>query len=536
MNIPKIAALYCRLSKHEDAKIESNSIANQKITLLKAAQSYGYEHTQFFIDDGYSGTVFQRPALKDLEEAIQAGLVEAVIVKDVSRLGRDYLKVGHFVEHFFPMNSVRFIAVSGGIDSSTNSTDFLPLYSVMDEWYARDISRKLKTMYQTRVTKGEPVGMPVYGYTRAQDNPKYWEPDPEAAVVVQRIFHLALRGFGIEQIASTLEQEKILTPTHYRLSKGKKCAGRASPYPYRWAASTIAQILGRQEYCGDVVNLKTYSHSLRDNKRHMTSAENRSILKNVHEAIVERSIWEAVQQKRSREKNIRKARKPSLFSGFLRCGGCGSNLNYHFNQKNPSIEYYNCSNYVGNRGTCPNTHYVRLDYLEHCVLDEINALLLTVHNDWDNFVYTLEQQKLSEIQLQEKVLTTEHKTIIKRQDELASITVQLYEDKVKGELDDETYHLLSNKFKSERSTNQQRLHLLQEEIQGNQSALDEVERFSETIARHSQIGALTREVLQELVDYIVIYPAIRNGKEYTQNISIHYLHIGKIKPKSDFCT
>ena len=491
----QIAALYCRLSKHEDAKIESNSIANQKATLLKAAQTYGYDHIQFFIDDGYSGTVFERPALKDLEEAIQAGLVSAVIVKDVSRLGRDYLKVGHFIEHFFPLYNVRFIAVTGGIDSTTNSTDFLPLYSVMDEWYARDISRKLKTMYQARAAKGEPIDYPVYGYTKVQDNPKYWEPEPNAAVVVQRIFHLALTGYGIVQIAGLLETEKILTPTYYRLSQGKKCSGRAGLNPYRWAYSTIAQILSRQEYCGDVINKKTYSHSLRDNKRRKSSAENRIILKDVHEPIVERSIWEYVQQKRIRNKTIRKARKPTLFSGFLRCGDCESNLHYHFNQMNPAIEYYNCSNYVGNRGTCSDTHYIRLDYLEDRVLNEINTLLSTVHNDWDSFIHTLEQQKLSESQTQEKLLASEHKTLMKRQEELSSVIARLYEDKIKDEIDDETYHLLSNQFKSERGDNRQKIQMLQERIQYNQIAIARTTRFLETISRHVQIEKITRDIL-----------------------------------------
>ena len=525
----KIAALYCRLSKHEDAKIESNSIANQKTTLLKAAQSYGYEHTQFFIDDGYSGTVFQRPALNDLEEAIKAGTVDVVIVKDVSRLGRNYLKVGHFVEHFFPMYNVRFIAVSGGIDSSTNSTDFLPLYSVMDEWYARDISRKLKTMYQARAAKGEPIGIPVYGYTRSQNNPKHWEPDPKSAVIVQRIFHLALVGYGVEQIAGLLETEKVLTPTHYRLSHGKKCGGRIGINPYKWASSTIAQILGRQEYCGDVINLKTYSHSLRDNKRRQSSPDNRIILKDVHKPIIERSIWEYVQQKRIRNKAIRRASKPSLFSGFLRCGDCGSNLHYHFNQKNPSIEYYSCSNYVGNRGTCPETHYIRLDYLDKHVLDKINALLSSIHNNWDYFIHTCKQQKLSEIQAQGKTSIFKHKTlIINRQEELASIIAQLYEDKIKGEIDDETYHLLTAKFKSERSGNRQKIQVIQKHIRHSQITIDEMKRFWDTVARHSQVGKITREVLHELVDYIRVYSAVRNGKEYTQKIEIHYLYVGQL--------
>ena len=246
--------------------------------------------------------------------------------------------------------------------------------------------------------------------------------------------------------------------------------------------------------------------------------------------IIERSIWEYVQQKRISNKVVRKARKPSLFSGFLRCGDCESNLHYHFNQKNPSIEYYNCSNYVGNRGTCSDTHYIRLDYLEKRVLEEINTLLSSIHSDWDGFIRTCEQQKLSEIQVQEKILVAEHRTLISRQEELASIIARLYEDKIKGEIDDETYHLLTNKFKSERGDNRQQIQVLQERIQYNQTAIEMMKRFWDTIAHHSQIDKITREALSELVDYISVYPAIRNGKEYTQRIEICYSYIGKVIP------
>lgn len=199
MSISRIAALYCRISKSDGSNDESNSIANQKSVLEKAAALHGFKHTQFFVDDGYRGTIFDRPALKQLEDAVSTNRICAVLVKDLSRLGRNYLKVGFYLEQFFPAHNVRFIAISGGIDSNTNSTDFLPLYSVMDEWYAKDISRKVRMMYQIRAARGEPVGTPMYGYTRSPKNPKYWEPDPEAAHVVQRIYQLAFQEYGTKR-------------------------------------------------------------------------------------------------------------------------------------------------------------------------------------------------------------------------------------------------------------------------------------------------------------------------------------------------
>ena len=262
----KIAALYCRLSKNECRDNESNSIAHQKVILEKAAIMNDYENIQFFIDDGYSGTDFERPALRQLESAIEAGYVCAVIVKDISRLGRDYLKVGYYVEQLFLRHNVRFIAVTGDIDSNTNTTDFLPLYSVMDEWYAKDISRKLRMMYQAKMAKGIPIGLSVYGYMKDYDNPKFWIPDPEAAKVVQHIYSLAVLGYGAEQIAKQLELEHILTPLHYRISNGYNRKSN-NVNLYNWKSSTVSQILQRQEYCGDILNMKTHSNSFKDKKR-----------------------------------------------------------------------------------------------------------------------------------------------------------------------------------------------------------------------------------------------------------------------------
>lgn len=285
----KIIALYCRISKNMSTNDESNSITNQKILLQNTAAQYGFEHTQFFIDDGYSGTVFDRPALKQMEDAIRAGMVCAVLVKDISRLGRDYLKIGYYLEQFFPRHNVRFIAVSGGIDSNTISTDFVPLYSVMDEWYARDISRKMRLMYQSRASTGAAIGSPVYGYTKSKGKTGPWEIDCEAATVVRYIYRLAFLGYGSEQIAKMLEADKILTPAHYNLKNGSKRIP-TSVDPYRWASTTVAKILCSREYCGDIVNLKTYSNSYKDKKRRESAVENMVILQDKHEAIIERSF------------------------------------------------------------------------------------------------------------------------------------------------------------------------------------------------------------------------------------------------------
>lgn len=525
MNTPRFAALYCRLSKSKEASIESNSIANQKSACLRTAQMYGYEHMQFFIDDGYSGSDFKRPALKDMEAAIVAGVVSVVIAKDISRLGRNYLKVGQYIEQFFPKYDVRFISVTGEIDSNTDSANLLPIYSVMDEWYARDISRKLRTMYQTRAAQGIPIGTPVYGYVRSKDNPQYWEVDPEASSIIKKIFQLALEGNGCYQIASQLEEERILTPAHYRAFNGRNAGNRMNPNPYKWAQSTVSQILRRQEYCGDVVNKKTYSRSFKNKTRFPNPPSERCITKDVHIPIIERSTWELVQQNLSNGKAYKRKANPSLFSGFLSCGDCGSNLHYHFNQNNPAIEYYNCSNYVGNRGACSSTHYVRLDFLESEVLEAVNQLLQYAHKDLDRFDCNIEKYAFTTMMQQKEELQQKLHILTRRNRELKALLARLYEEKIKGDIVDNTFLLLANEFKGEMERNISHSQKIQEIIQRNQYLKLSIDNFKKAIRSHEKIEQLTRELLYEFIERIDVYQRDTLGKAYTQKIDISFHHI-----------
>lgn len=526
MDKTKVIALYCRISKNMPTNDENNSIINQKILLQKAATLHGFEHTQFFIDDGYSGTVFDRPALKQMEDAIRAGMVSAVLVKDISRLGRDYLKIGYYLEQFFPQYNVRFIAISGGIDSNTNSTDFVPLYSVMDEWYARDISRKMRLMYQSRASTGTAIGLPVYGYTRSKEKIGLWEIDYEAAAVVRYIYRLAFLGYGSEQIAKMLEADKILTPAHYHLKNGGKRIPTSAD-PHRWASTTVAKILCSREYCGDIVNLKTYSNSYKDKKRRENAVENMVILQDKHEAIIERSFWEYIQHKQSLHKMRKNSGKQSLFSGVLRCGDCGSNLHYHFNQANPSIEYYNCSNYVGNRGTCSDTHYIRLDSLSDKVLDELQRLLKAVKSNsfWDRITAakSIESQKtIQKLMEQQRIMD-------KRQSELRKYLAIAYEDKVKGVIDEETFVLLSNQFKRERDQLKEAQQKVQEKFETAQKFQDGLTHFKKEVDGQVEIKFLTRDIVGQFIDWIAVYSADRSVRPYKQKIEIHYHFIGKIE-------
>ena len=370
------AFLYERLFRDDNLEGESYSIGNQKKLLTKVAKEKGYTNLIHFLDDGISGVTMDRPGFVEMIRQLEQGRAAAVFVKDLSRLGRNYIEVGRLTEEFFPEHDIRLVAVSDNIDTAEGENELAPIRNLFNEWYARDISKKRRISNKIKGNAGEPMGQPPYGYIKDPDNPKRWIVDDEAAQVVRRIFSMTLEGYETEQIATQLERDEILTPRAYWLKKGIKRPGKGKQQPAtKWNSSTVTKILSLQEYCGDILNFKTYSKSYKNKKRLENDRENWVIFKNIHEPIIERSVFEQVQQKRGK---IRKRRtnegEHNMFSGLLVCADCGSNLHFHFNQGNPEIKYFNCSNYKGNRGSCTSTHYIRVDFLEQVVLGEIRRL------------------------------------------------------------------------------------------------------------------------------------------------------------------
>ena len=382
------AFLYERLSRDDNLEGESYSIGNQKKLLTKVAKEKGYTNLVHFLDDGISGVTMDRPGFNDMMEQLAAGKAAAVFVKDLSRLGRNYIEVGRLTEEFFPEHDIRLVAVSDNIDTAEGENELAPIRNLFNEWYARDISKKRRISNKIKGNAGEPMGPPPYGYKKDPDDPKRWIVDEEAAQVVRRVFRMTLDGYGTEQIATIFSEEKILTPIAYWREKGVNRPGKSKLRgPYMWNSSTITHILSLQEYCGDILNFKTYSKSYKNKKRLANDRENWVIFQDVHEPIIERAVFEQVQQKRGK---IRKRRthegERNMFSGLLVCADCGHNLHFHFNQGNPDIKYFNCSNYKGNRGTCTSTHYVRVDFLEQVVLGEIRRLTKFASQFEDEFV------------------------------------------------------------------------------------------------------------------------------------------------------
>ena len=382
------AFLYERLSRDDNLEGESYSIGNQKKLLAKVAKEKGYANLVHFLDDGISGVTMDRPGFVEMIRQLEQGKAAAVFVKDLSRLGRNYIEVGRLTEEFFPDHDIRLVAVSDNIDTAEGENELAPIRNLFNEWYARDISKKRRISNKIKGNAGEPMGQPPYGYIKDPNDPKHWIVDDEAAQVVRRVYSMTLEGFGTEQIATQLEKDGVLTPRAYWLTKGIKHPGKGKQQPpTKWNSSTITKILSLQEYCGDILNFKTHSKSYKNKKRIDNDRENWVVFQDVHEAIIERAVYEQVQQKRG---IIRKRRtnngEHNMFSGLLVCADCGSNLHFHFNQGNPEIKYFNCSNYKGNRGTCTSTHYVRVDFLEEVVLGEIRRLTKFASLYEDEFV------------------------------------------------------------------------------------------------------------------------------------------------------
>ena len=371
--------------------------------------------------------------------------------EDMSRIGRNYIEVGRLTEEFFPNHDIRLVAVSDNIDTDEGENELAPIRNLFNEWYARDISKKRRISNKIKGNAGEPMGQPPYGYIKDPENPKRWIVDEEAAQVVRRIYRMTLEGVGTEQIAAKLEEDGILTPRAYWHSKGINRPSKVKDLPpTHWNSSSVIKMLSVQEYCGDILNFKTYSKSYKNKKRLENDRENWAIFKDVHEPIIERAVFEQVQQKRGKmRKRQAKGRERSMFFGLLVCADCGSNLHFHFNQGNPEIKYFNCSNYKGNRGTCGSTHYVRVDFLEQVVLGEIRRLTKYAGLYEDDFLKEVighsRQAEETERRLKEKEL----KSLLARDDELDGLFERIYEDNVSGKLSDDRFAKMSRRYEEE---------------------------------------------------------------------------------------
>ena len=528
----KITILYCRLSNEDSQDGESNSIQNQREFLTRYARDHGYTNLKVLVDDGYTGTNFQRPGVQEGFELVKQGLVGCWLCKDLSRFGRDYLTVGQYTDIIFPSYDVRFIAVNDGVDSQRGDGDgFAAIRNLFNEWYARDISKKRRISNKIKGNAGEPMGQPPYGYIKDPNDPKHWIVDDEAAQVVRRVYSMTLEGFGTEQIAAQLEKDGVLTPRAYWLTKGIKRPGKGKQQPpTKWNSSTITKILSLQEYCGDILNFKTYSKSYKNKKRIDNDRENWVVFQDVHEAIIERAVYEQVQQKRGK---IRKRRtnngEHNMFSGLLVCADCGSNLHFHFNQGNPEIKYFNCSNYKGNRGTCTSTHYVRVDFLEEVVLGEIRRLTKFASLYEDEFVKAVIGHSQQAEQTDRKLKEKELKTLLARDEELDGLFERIYEDNVSGKLSDDRFAKMSRRYEDEQKELAEKIKKLRSEIEKQSSRSMTTDMFIGLVRKYTRARKLTPRMLNELIEKIEVFNAEKIDGVWEQRLRIHYNCVGTIE-------
>lgn len=529
-----ITALYCRLSRDDGMEGESNSISTQKKMLKQFAKERSLGNTRYYVDDGYTGTNFNRPGFQKMIEDIDLGYISTVIVKDLSRLGRRYDTVGYYTDTYFPDRDVRFIAINDNVDSDEGENEIAPFKNIINEWYAKDISKKCRSSYRIRGSSGEPISLPPYGYMKSPENPKKWIVDPEAAPVVKDIFHMALEGKGDEAIARNLQERQIMTPTYYWIAKGVRKGGKKTcPNPYKWNCTTIDGILVRQEYCGDVINFKTYSKSYKNKTRRANPPEKWAVFKNVHEPIVDRDTFELVQKLIGNTK--RRAPKPengekSIFTDLLFCADCHKKLWHHVNTRNKDIHYFSCSNYVKDtRGTCQSRHYIRADAIEEVVKQELRRLAKYLEYHEDEFAELLAEKTNADMISEQKYLESELNRMTVRSQTVADLFVKIYEDNATGKLTDEMFMQLSQKYELERMELKDKIFEYKERIAKLHEMEQNKDDFIKAIRKFMEMQTLTAPMLRELIDHIDVYEKEGSSKHYTQRVAIYYRFVGYIE-------
>ncbi len=524
------AFLYVRLSRDDELEGESYSISNQKKLLTRVARDKGYTDISVFCDDGISGVTMNRPEFNKMIEQLELGKASAVFVKDLSRLGRNYIEVGRLTEEFFPEHNIRLVSVSDNLDTDEGESELTPIKNLFNEWYSRDISKKRRISNKIKGGAGIPLSPPPYGYIKDPENPQRWIVDEEAANVVKMIFDMYHSGLGTFQIALALMDEKILTPSEYAIKKGIKKAGGTSGKthsdPYRWGQSTVIKILTKQEYCGDVINFKTYSKSYKNKKRYVN--DNMMVFKNVHEPIIDRELFEQIQLKRGKtRKRLMANGEKNMFSGLLVCSDCGSNLNYHLSSRGISSFCCPGSN-QGRRKDCTSAHYVRMDFLEEVVLAEIRRLTRFAGKYEDLFIKTVSEFSRDTLQSKISAYQSEVRSLTSRDRELDRIFERLYEDNISGKIHDDRFAKMSVNYNNEQKDIREKLkHLgnLIDELSGKEIT---AEKFVKAIKKYTRVKKLTLHMLTELIEKIVVYPAEKIEGVRTQRLVIYYNCVGAV--------
>ena len=528
----KITALYCRLSQEDANEGESNSIQNQKAILLQYAKEHRFPNPTFFVDDGYSGTNYDRPGFQAMLAEIEAGKVAVCCTKDLSRLGRNSSLTGLYINFTFPKYGVRYIAINDHfdtIDPNSTDNDVAGIKNWFNEFFAKDTSRKIRAVNKAKGERGVPLTTNVpFGYLKDPNDKTRWIVDEVAAQVVKRIFRLCMEGRGPMQIAKVLQEEKVLNPTAYKLRQGIKTPSPATADPYHWNTNTIVHILERREYTGCTVNFKTYTNSIWDKKQRDTPLEKQAVFYGTHPAIIEQEVFDKVQEIRQQRHRRTKTGKSSLFSGLVYCADCGAKMRYcttnYFEKRQ---DHFVCANYRSNTGSC-SAHYIRAVVLEDLVWMHMKAVIsyVTRHESYFRAVMEHRLRLSSEeaIRANKKRLAQADKRLV----ELDRLFIRIYEDNVAGKLSDERFSMMSQSYEDEQTQLKAEIQTLRQDIEVQERQIENLEQFIQRVHKYADLQELTPYALRELVKAIYIEAPDKSSGKRRQNIRISYDLVGFI--------
>ena len=522
----KITALYCRLSRDDEQDGLSGSIKNQQAILEKYAQENGFKNTRVFIDDGWSGTNFARPAFTEIMELAEKGRIDTLIVKDHSRLGRNRLIVGQLLEEGFDSLGVRYIAIMDNIDTAKGISDLVPMQDLFNEWHAKNTSQKVRNVFKSKGMSGAPLTTnPPYGYLKDPENKNGWIVDEEAAKTVRQIFAWCVDGLGPTQIAKRLKAAKVSTPTEHWSNIGRNCS-KPPAIPYNWCSATVADILSKQEYCGDTINFRSTTKSFKNKKKIDRPPEEWQIFKNTHPAIIDREVFALVQELRKHRRRPTKSGIVSPFSGLLYCADCGEKLYYSVtNNYKREQAYFFCSSYRKNSEVC-SAHYIREKVVEQIVLESMQRILLNVQALEKEFA---RKQMDCYTEDKKKQLAAKHRELSKAKKRIAEIDAliqKIYEDNASGKLSDERYATLSLSYEEEQKTLKAAVPELQSFLETETDKTESLQRFIQKVKQITELKVLTPELIHEFVDKIVVYaPRYLDGKR-VQLLDIYYSGVG----------
>ena len=529
----RFTALYCRLSRDDELQGDSNSIKNQKLILQKYADDNGFRNTRFFVDDGYSGTTFDRPDFQRMIAEMDAGRIGTVIVKDMSRLGRDYLKVGFYTEVAFPEADVRFIAINNGVDSANQQeSDLTPFINIFNEFYAKDTSKKIRAVFKAKGQSGKPLCTnPPYGYKKDPDDKTRWIVDDEAAAVVKEIFHLCMSGYGPTQIAKDLRKRRIETPAEYGKRVGVNVPAakqRENDDPCRWTTSTVVHILERREYTGCTVNFKTYKKSYKSKKQVKNDPSEWAIFEGMHEAIIEPEVYDTVQKIRDgRRRQTPMGEMPAL-SGMVYCADCGHKLYQVRGRCLPQSEDMVCATYrKKGKSVCP-SHQIRNSVIEQLLLEDLQRVTAYARNHEDEFLRLVTRNSEKALDRELRNCRKEYEQAKARIAKLDTLIQRIYEDNVEGKISDDRFAKLSGNYEAEQAQLQSRVEELQWFLDDAKEKSLNADHFLALVRKYTDIRELDAEIIREFVERINVFQAEKVDGHRQQRIQIIYNCIGAV--------